>query len=99
MNYTTHNDREIYTNGTSLKGYVNCDYVRLVELFGEPFQGGCDKVDWEWIVEFQDGIVATIYNWKNGPGYGYNVEPTEITRWHVGGYSEAAHAEVMMAAH
>lgn len=77
--------------GTSLRGYVNpFSYAELVAAFGEPMtgtdQGG--KVDAEWLIRWPDGVVATIYNYKDGPNYlgdeGTQVE--QITEWHVGGY-------------
>jgi len=75
--------------GTSLKGYITASYDELVELFGEPDPGCGTKVEAEWVVRFDDGLVATVYNWKNGPAYG-GVEVERITDWNVGGHSEAA---------
>jgi hypothetical protein len=88
--YKTHNDKHINCNMTCLQGYIVASYDRLVELFGEPTEGDGYKVDAEWLVEFEDGTVATIYNWKNGINYcgfdeGYPVEV--ITDWHVGGHA------------
>ena len=86
--YQTHNDKEIDTNGSSLCGHIEVSYNRLIELFGEPTEGDEYKVDAEWHVNFDNGIVSTIYNYKNGKNYlgnrGENVE--NITHWHVGGY-------------
>lgn len=90
--YKTHNDKHINYNMTSLQGYLTASYERLVELFGEPTEGDGYKVDAEWIVEMDDGTVATIYNWKNGRNYceddGLYVE--EITEWHIGGHNKRA---------
>jgi hypothetical protein len=43
------------------------------------------KVDAEWKVEFEDGTVACIYNWKNGMNFlGHQGTPTIlITEWNV----------------
>lgn len=76
-------------NFTSLQGYINTNYATLVGCFGEPTcDGDGYKVDAEWIITFADGVVATIYNWKNGKNYcgeeGYEVE--DITDWHIGGH-------------
>ena len=70
-------------NGTSLKGYVLTTYDNLVEIFGEPtFLGSEDgKTTAEWIIEFEDGLVATIYDWKMGE------TPMDLYEWHVGGNS------------
>jgi hypothetical protein len=65
-------------NGTSLQGYVLTTYDTLVELFGEGIGPG-DKTTAEWVLEFDDGTVATIYDWKE-----YET-PMGLYRWHVGG--------------
>lgn len=65
-------------NGTSLQGYMTAYYHQLVEVFGEP-EGGGDKTTVEWCLEFEDGTVATIYDWKE-----YET-PMGSYRWHIGG--------------
>lgn len=75
-------------NGTYLLGTVETTYQKLVELFGTPSPGGDGyKTDAEWIIRFEDGKIATIYNYKSGRNYlGDDGTPTEeITDWHVGG--------------
>ena len=46
------------------------------------------KTDVNWGLEFEDGTIATIYNWKNGKNYcGERGLPVEdITEWHIGGH-------------
>ena len=102
MNFKTHNDKqslEDAVNGASLVGEVKATYAELRSLFGKPLDWECDKVDAQWIVEFSDGTIATIYNWKDGVAYlgeaGLPVK--KITDWHVGGLSSAAHAMVQIA--
>jgi hypothetical protein len=87
MNFTTHNNAEIDVNGTCLQGEITAGYDELVSLFGKPQEADGYKVDAEWDIRFEDGTVATIYNWKNGKNYcGEDGTPTEqITDWHVGG--------------
>jgi len=102
MNYTTHNDKESLedaVNGASLVGKVKATYAELRSLFGKPLDWECDKVDAQWIVEFSDGTIATVYNWKDGMAYlGEDGLPIKkITDWHVGGLSPAAHAMVQIA--
>jgi len=80
--------------GTCLQGCIETKYSNLVACFGEPTsQGDGYKVDAEWVLTFPGGIVATIYNYKSGPNYlgkdGMTV--SDITDWHVGGSSRAAH--------
>ena len=76
-------------NGTCLQGYCpqGTTYQQLEDLFGEPIQTPeyC-KSDAEWVIEFDDGEIATIYNYKNGINYlGDNGTPTEaITDWNIG---------------
>ena len=83
-------DNSNAASGTSLQGYIPTTYSRLVEKFGEPRRTcGDGKVTAEWILEFEDQIVATIYDWKT------NETPEGLYRWHVGGRSFNA---VMLAA-
>ena len=90
MNFKTHNDDDlINADGTCLQGIIKVEYSTLVDMFGEPqeMSGPC-KTDWEWTVEFDDGSVATIYNWKNGPNYcgdaGLYRHEVIAHGWHIG---------------
>jgi hypothetical protein len=78
-------------DGTSLKGYVNTTFNKLVEAFGQPCFNNppsqWDKVTTEWKLKFPCDTVATIYNWKN---YGFHPEPYENYEWHIGGYTSDA---------
>jgi hypothetical protein len=71
--------KDAYADGTSLQGYVTAYYHELVEKFGEPDLTMGDKVTAEWCLEFEDGTVATIYDWKE-----YET-PMGQYRWHIGG--------------
>lgn len=71
------------TNGTSLQGYVKTTYHRLCEVFGEPYEG-TDKTIAEWVIEDDDGNVATIYDWKE------DTLPLDLYEWHIGGHSSKA---------
>ena len=79
MKFTNDADR----NGTHLQGYVQAYYHQLVEVFGEP-EGGGDKTTAEWALEFEDGTVATIYDWKE-----YET-PMGLYHWHIGGRNNLA---------
>ena len=87
MKFVTHNQTNINVGGTHLQGYINADYSTLKKLFGKPIQGDGYKTDAEWEIQFEDGSVATIYNWKNGRNYcGKEGTPkTKITTWNIGG--------------
>lgn len=88
LDFKTH-DEESRTiiNGTCLQGYIHAHYRDLIKKFGEPGTGDGYKLDAEWIIEFEDGTVASVYNWKNGLNYcGNNGIPVEhIYVWHIGG--------------
>ena len=49
------------------------------------------KSDVQWAIEI-DGVVATIYNWKNGPAYtgDDSIEVERIHDWNIGGHSQSA---------
>ena len=83
MNYVTGN---FDVCGTYLQGKVNTSYNRLVEVFGKPtgFASDDGKVQVEWAVKFDDGTLATIYDWKE------DTNPSDVTEWHIGGFSQAA---------
>lgn len=92
MNFQTHNDKEIRTGETSLVGELTLNYNDIKKVFGEPHGSDGYKSDAEWEIEFEDGVVATIYNWKDGKNYnGASGTPkTKIKEWHIGGHSSQA---------
>jgi hypothetical protein len=87
MKFTTDNNSGC---GTSLQGKMSAYYHQLVEVFGEP-DGGGDKTTVEWCLEFEDGTIATIYDWKE-----YDT-PTGRYDWHIGGKNKDAVYAVMDA--
>jgi hypothetical protein len=95
MKFITHNDEDININGTCRQGYFNTHYAELVTLFGKPHEGDGYKVDWEWSISFEDGAVATIYNWKNGPNYGnLDAGPGTVKEWNIGGHGSEAYTNI-----
>lgn len=79
--------------GTHLQGYISTTYENIVSVLGKQHYNGDDyKVDAEWALKFEDGTIATLYNWKNGKNYcgdeGCALE--EITEWNIGGHSPRA---------
>ena len=88
------------TDGTSLQGYIESSYGNLVHHLGNPHITAQDSVDGktdaEWSFEFPDGIIATIYNYKDGKNYlkekGKAVE--DITVWHIGGFNKKAYFKI-----
>lgn len=92
MQFKTHNQKYVRIDGTSLQSYITTDYATIKKAFGKPNCGDEYKIDAEWDIEFSDGIVATVYNWKDGKSYlGKDGTPkTKITTWHIGGKSQEA---------
>ena len=69
-------------------GIIKRDYATIVKTFGEPTKG-FDKTDAEWHIRFDDGSIATIYNYKDGINYNgeHGLPVEDIKEWHVGGKS------------
>ena len=82
------NDMRTDSNGTSGKGGFVCKYETLVKVLGEPLKGSDDfKTQAEWNIEYKDGTITTIYDWKQGKGYlgEQGIEPEDVVEWNVGG--------------
>jgi len=88
MKSTNSND----ANGTHLQGYIDASYSELCTTFGEPSEGCGYKTDAEWVLKFDDGTIATIYNYKDGKAYlGEDGLPKQDIRdWHIGGFNKKA---------
>ena len=75
-------------NGTSFHGVViNTSIKKLKSVLGEPTiqdNTGEDKVNVEWGVITKQGIVGTIYDWKEYRRLGEN----DIVQFHIGGKTE-----------
>ena len=77
---------DINTCGTSYRGHFYLPYARVIELLGQPnAQSDGHKTDLEWSFE-KDGVVATVYNWKNGPNYTGKGSVEDINIWNIGGF-------------
>ena len=92
MNYVTHNTHDIDINMSCLQGHITCPFSLLITLFGQPEDGDDSKMDAHWSIEFDDGITATIYNWKNGIAYCGSLAPEveQITKWNIGGFDQSS---------
>lgn len=76
--------KDISANGTSLQGEIVTTYAELCQIFGQPNYGpdaDMDKTTCEWALQFEDGTVATIYDWKT------RYTPRGDYSWHIGGDS------------
>jgi hypothetical protein len=79
-------------NMTSLKGEFPITYAELVEIFGRPKYGpnaDLDKTTCEWALTFEDGIIATIYDYKT------DRTPMGLYEWHIGGHDALAYTHVV----
>jgi hypothetical protein len=82
------NDKNIKVSGTCFMGTLRATYSQIVSKLGSPDDSfDSYKTDAEWVIEFEDGTVATIYNWKDGKNYcgESGLDVSEITEWHIGG--------------
>lgn len=73
-------------------------FVDLNRALGKPMDGDGDKTDAMWVIYDEvSGVIATVYNYKNGKAYcgtdGLRI--ADIAHWSIGGRSEAA-AELVM---
>ena len=72
--------------GTSLRGYVTTTLGKLIDTFGQPeYYGEGDKVTVDFSILFDDGTVATIYDWKR---YEMGTPALdEVFQYNIGGHS------------
>lgn len=80
------NSKAIDVVGTSFQGTINTSYDRLVETFGSPTTTSSldGKTQVEWHLKFEDGVIATIYDWKEDGHF------SGVSEWHIGGVTQAA---------
>ena len=87
-------EKTIDINGTHLQGCIDTTYENIVSVLGKEHHKGDEyKTEAEWCIKFEDGTVATLYNWKNGKIYcgeeeGLDVQ--DITEWNIGGHNPRA---------
>lgn len=74
-------NKGVDNTGTGLKGYVKTTFDNIVSKLGEPIYSADDKVLARWAIQFEDGLIATIYLYKE------TRIPKEEYLWHVGGPS------------
>ena len=79
-------------NMTSLKGEFPITFAELVEIFGRPNYGpnaDLDKTTCEWNLKFEDGTIATIYDYKTSR------TPMGEYEWHIGGHDTLAYTHIV----
>lgn len=74
-------------NGTSFHDHTfTATVAELRRVLGQPkFESndGEDKVNFDWIMETEDGEVFTVYDWKEYR----QLDEDETVEWHIGGRS------------
>lgn len=87
MKFRTHTDGPVSTHMTSMQGTIQASLLQLTYAFGKPrvsSAAASPAADgfYEWNIQFEDGSVATIYDWnrKVAP------EPNEVIGWNIGGH-------------
>jgi len=79
--------------GTSGQGSVTATREQVMKTFGAPAYcewDSTDKITIEWEILFNDGTIATIYDYKRNY-YGEDLEPIDLFEefeWNIGGNSE-----------
>ena len=83
-------------NFTSIQGYITTTRDDLVAVFGEPNPVDFidDKITTEWIIEFADRTIATIYDWKRGELGA--PKDDEVYEWHIGGHRASSFKNVKL---
>ena len=74
------------TSGTSYQGSVMTSLTSLKNILGAPSVTYADidsKTRNEYLIEFDDGLVATIYDYKEYRAY----DDDEIIEFHIGGFN------------
>lgn len=73
-------------NGCHFLGHISPTFAQLKAAFGEPWRFTSrgaeydEKVRVEWVLEWEDGSISTIYDWKDP-----YTPIHRVTDWHVGG--------------
>lgn len=94
MTFTHGTDEDVFM--THLIGGVQTTRRVLEKAFGAPTHSdpsGDGKVTTEWILKFEDGTVATIYDWKRYEMGAPALDERED--WHIGGRDMAASNAVL----
>lgn len=81
----------IAPTGTVGYGDLAASFAEIEAKLGSPGSSFDNyKTDAEWVIEYSDGSIATIYNWKNGKNYlgDLGLSVCDITDWRIGGTKE-----------
>ena len=82
-------DRNVVLNkmvGTHFFGAIDgISFEELTELFGTPISSNDDKTNVQWLVEFEDGLIATIYDHSLYNPNINNIKDDKVI-WSIGGH-------------
>lgn len=85
MKFQSHNDQPVDINFAGLQGYLQATRAELISIFGAARTTGLDdNVNCEWDILFEDGRVATIYNWRKPVP-----DLHDAHNWSLGGHTRA----------
>lgn len=79
---------------SSKQAEIQACYRDLVKLFGEPLDGGCEKVSGEWLFEGENGELISVYDYKSTDLYDGTYPTVEEFReqdwaeFSIGGFKE-----------
>lgn len=75
------------TAGSSFWGSTVCTTLsKLIKVCGTPsYKNGDTKVQYVWTLENNEGIVFSIYDWKEYQKFAED----ESIEWHIGGFNTA----------
>ena len=87
------NSTSVNIHMTHLQGSIVATRREIEAVFGAPtVEGEFDKTTTEWRLQFDDGTVATIYDWKRYD-LGAPAMDERIT-WNIGGHAAQAYFRV-----
>ena len=98
MDFITSQQQPIETAGSHGIGVFEASYDTIKTAFGNACGGDGYKTQVEWSIQFEDGTIATIYDWKEGDQYngeGQGTHFSKVTEWHIGGFNQMAEDRVL----
>lgn len=87
--FRTHVAGPIDIQGTSMQGSIQATMKELTRAFGNPQASAHSRSTTCWDILFEDGTVATIYDWGKDEWSGAP-RPDSVVFWHIGGKDRRA---------
>jgi hypothetical protein len=89
MNFRTNAKVSANVDGTCLQGSIQASKDELVKTFGPAAISIEPRVNDIWTIQFGDGTIAVIYDWKSEPR-----PDAEPYNWRIGGFAPIAVSRV-----